>query len=411
MLSPPMALRLCVPHRIYRHIAFPTITNCPSRHYHDYVRVAPPGGIVRVPLSSPKVIGTAQSRGNRSHQEDFYAYATLSLDPIELQRSLKESHKFDWDPQKLGDLLARQVVYIGIYDGHGGSAVSQFLRQELHGLLESVDKAAIPELFSWVKEIGGYFKRFQGGVLEPWINNAAEAGPLTLEARATQAFFEVDRHLSTDSVAQSCGATASVVLLQTLDTSATPFFSADKLALTVAHCGDTRVLLCATQGGQVFPMTENHHAEARVEATRLRRMMGSSLITDSFGETRWMGVLSNTRCLGDLRFKRFGVTPEPEVRTRLLQGREWAYMILVSDGISSILSDDEVVDLARGAPDPRTAANRILAFSQELGGDDNATVIVVPLAGWGKITGPDKTKELREYRQRQAVGSNRQRRM
>lgn len=83
-------------------------------------------------------------------------------------------------------------------------------------------------------------------------------------------------------------------------------------------------------------------------------------------------------------------------------GHEWAYMILVSDGISSILSDDEVVDLARGAPDPRTAANRILAFSQELGGDDNATAIVVPLAGWGKITGPDKTKELREYRQRQA---------
>lgn len=130
------------------------------------------------------------------------------MDPIELRRSLKESYNLDWDPQKLGDLLARQVVYIGIYDGyavqdilirsrlivlrrHGGSAVSQFLRQELHGLLESVDKAAIPELFSWVKEIGGYFKRFKGGALEPWINNATEAGPLTLEARATQAFFEV----------------------------------------------------------------------------------------------------------------------------------------------------------------------------------------------------------------------------
>lgn len=60
------------------------------------------------------------------------------------------------------------------------------------------------------------------------------------------------------------------------------------------------------------------------------------------------------------------------------------------------------MDLARDAPDPRTAAKRILDFSQELGGEDNATAIVVPLAGWGKIKGPDQTKELREYRRIQA---------
>jgi protein phosphatase PTC6 len=92
-------------------------------------------------------------------------------------------------------------------------------------------------------------------------------------------------------------------------------------------------------------------------------------------------------------------------------GPEWAYIVFVSDGISSVLSDDEVVDLARDAPDPKAAAERILAFAQELGSEDNATAIVVPLAGWGKIRGPDKTKELRDYRQRQSVGSERQRRM
>lgn len=50
---------------------------------------------------------------------------------------------------------------------------------------------------------------------------------------------------------------------------------------------DTRVLLCSSQG-DVFPMTENHHADARVESIRLRRMMGSALIADSFGETRYL---------------------------------------------------------------------------------------------------------------------------
>lgn len=76
---------------------------------------------------------------------------------------------------------------------HGGSTVSQYLRQELHGLFESVDKSHIPELFLWIKDQGGYFKRFRGGALAPWIHNTQDTPPLDLEARATQAFFEVGR--------------------------------------------------------------------------------------------------------------------------------------------------------------------------------------------------------------------------
>ena len=76
-------------------------------------------------------------------------------------------------------------------------------------------------------------------------------------------------------------------------------------------------------------------------------------------------------------------------------------MVLVSDGVSSVVSDEEVVGLARGGKDPKEAADRILAFAEEMGSEDNATAIVVPLAGWGKIEGPDKTKDFREYRSRQ----------
>lgn len=122
--------------------------------------------------------------------------------------------------------------------------------------------------------------------------------------------------------------------------------------------------------------------------------------------------------LGDLRYKKFGVTAEPEVRTKVLEGSgvhrrsefqsepflgaDWAFLVLVSDGISAILSDNEIVDLVRDVNDPKTAAEKILAFSEELGGNDNATAIVIPLAGWNKIDGPDKTRELRDYRRLQA---------
>ncbi len=77
-------------------------------------------------------------------------------------------------------------------------------------------------------------------------------------------------------------------------------------------------------------------------------------------------------------------------------------MVLVSDGVSSLASDSEVIDLARAAKDPKEAADRILSYVEDLGGEDNATAIVVPLAGWGKVTGPDRTRELREYRREQA---------
>ena len=117
-------------------------------------------------------------------------------------------------------------------------------------------------------------------------------------------FFTTDRNLSIDPAARKCGATASVAILHSLDSPAAPFFSSKKIALTVAHCGwarihyhsfstthigysDTRVFLCYCKGGDVFAMTETHHADARVESQRLRRMMGSALTADSFGETRY----------------------------------------------------------------------------------------------------------------------------
>lgn len=380
--------------------------------YHDYVRVETPNGHVRVPLNSPKVIGVVSDRGNRGHQEDHYGFAALSLDPWELQKTIRKQFSEIWDPTWVSDAMARQILFVGVYDGHGGDLVSKYLKTELPRLFETSQSKDIPELYDWIRSLGGYFKRFRGGILAPWIHDPPpEDLLLDLETRATLTFFTVDRNLSSNPKTQTCGATASVALLHSLDVPSTPFFAAKKLALTVAHCGDTRVMLCPVKGGKAFPMTENHHADARVESIRLRRMMGSSVITDSFGEARWMGAVQNTRCLGDLRYKKFGVTPEPEVRSKLLNGEEWAYMVLVSDGVSSILSDDEIVDLARDSTDPRTGAKKILDFSQELGGEDNATVIVVPLAGWANRKGEDYTKELREYRRIQAIGSERQRRM
>lgn len=69
--------------------------------------------------------------------------------------------------------------------------MSQYLRQELHGLLESVDKSHIPEMYEYIKEYGGYFKRFKGGLLSSWINPFRDGGEMDLHARATLTFLQV----------------------------------------------------------------------------------------------------------------------------------------------------------------------------------------------------------------------------
>jgi protein phosphatase PTC6 len=117
--------------------------------------------------------------------------------------------------------------------------------------------------------------------------------------------------------AQVCGSTASVLLLHSLSTgNSQPFFAAPTLSLTVAHVGDTRILLTTTEA-----LTESHHADARVELARLRRLAGrTGSVVDAFGETRWMGAVENTRALGDGRWKKDGVTAEPQISSRVIDG-------------------------------------------------------------------------------------------
>lgn len=183
---------------------------------------------------------------------------------------------------------------------------------------------------------------------------------------------------------------------------------------------DTRAILCNTDA-TTQPLTANHHADERTEETRLRRV-GGGIITDSFGDTRWMGALANTRwwvranrlgipcygelirslgffSLGDSQYKRFGVTPEPDVKTRIIAGHSATALVLMSDGISSLLSDPEIADLVRTCAKlgPEVAAREIVRFAEELGAEDNCTAVVVPLKGWNTRV-KDTTKVTRPKR-------------
>ncbi|KNG84782.1 protein phosphatase 2C [Aspergillus nomiae NRRL 13137] len=208
------------------------------------------------------------------------------------------------------------------------------------------------------------------------------------------------------------GSTASVALIST--PTPTPFWHpSSPSSLLVSHVGDTRILLCSTETGEAIPLTSNHHPSSPIEASRLRRY-ATTFVTDSFGEERMSG-LANTRAFGDVQSKRIGVSAEPELRRIEMAPAEYSFLVLMSDGISGTLGDQEVVDIVKEARTPEQGSRDVVNFANEVTKEgDNATCLVVRLGGWERRLegglGSMGTKESREWRRQEATDPRRSRR-
>ncbi|KFA81845.1 hypothetical protein S40288_01680 [Stachybotrys chartarum IBT 40288] len=208
------------------------------------------------------------------------------------------------------------------------------------------------------------------------------------------------------------GSTASIALIST--PTAAPFWHPSvHSTLVVAHVGDTRVLLCDTATGQAKPLTSDHHPTTPAESRRLRRYApaGSMVSGDSFGEERIAG-LANSRAFGDMRSKRIGVSAEPEI-TRVEMGpAQYSFLVLMSDGVSATLSDQEIVDVIKEARTPEQGARNVVEYATEVSENgDNATCQVVRLGGWERRSeggvGSLGTKEIRDIRRAEALDPRR----
>jgi protein phosphatase PTC6 len=150
------------------------------------------------------------------------------------------------------------------------------------------------------------------------------------------------------------------------------------------------------------------------ESARLRRY-AAAFVSDAFGEERF-GIFANTRSVGDVGQKRLGVTAEPELTMRELGEGEYSFLVLVSDGVSAVIGDQEICDLVKECKTPDEASKELVAFVDEVGeSGDNATALVVRLGGWEKRgdggEGSRGTAVMREWRRMDALERGNRRRM
>jgi protein phosphatase PTC6 len=106
--------------------------------------------------------------------------------------------------------------------------------------------------------------------------------------------------------------------------------------------------------------------------------------------------------------KRIGVSAEPEICRFELEPAEYAFLVLVSDGISGTLSDQEIVDIVKEARTPEQGAKDVVNFATEVTTEgDNAIALVLRLGGWERrsegVHGSLRTKEMRDWRRREAL--------
>ncbi|TVY31236.1 Protein phosphatase 2C-like protein, partial [Lachnellula occidentalis] len=273
----------------------------------------------------------------------------------------------------------------------------------------------------WKETVGGYFRRFKPdyfAMSSSTDGSPPKSHPISIETVLMYAFLKADLdfvtaqaqkpdpdnhndtplnahdilgepgHLSSSKYRIGGptrfvgGSTASIAMIST--PTPTPFWHpASPSTLVAAHVGDTRILLCDTATGLAKPITTNHHPSSPIESTRLRRY-AATFVTDSFGEERMSG-LANTRAFGDMRSKRIGVSAEPEITRVELSPAEYSFIVLISDGVSGTLGDQEIVDVVKEAKTPEQGARDVVAFATEVSREgDNATCLVVRLGGLGE---------------------------
>lgn len=314
-------------------------------------------------------------------------------------------------------------------------------------------------LDEYKRTIGGYFKRFRPALFDTGSSSAItntnpKANPVSpkvsIESILTYAFLRADldfvtaqarkpdpddpyvsdnQPLNQDEVLGSSphaapsghkiggptrfkgGSTASIALIST-PTPAPYWHPATHSTIVVAHVGDTRILLCETATGLAVPLTSDHHPSSPTESRRLARFAES--VTDSFGEER-IGGLANSRSFGDMRSKRVGVSAEPELTRLDLGPAQYSFLVLMSDGVSGTLSDQEIVDVIKEAKTPEQGAKSVVEYANEVSHNgDNATCLVVRLGGWERRSegglGSLGTKEMRDARRAEALDPRRGRR-
>ncbi|KAL2970909.1 hypothetical protein AAZX31_15G164300 [Glycine max] len=237
--------------------------------------------------------------------------------------------------------------FFGVYDGHGGIQVANYCREHLHSVLVDEIEAAKSSL-DGKKEMDNWEEQWKKAF--------------------SNCFHKVDDEVG--GVGE------------------------------VANCGDSRAVLC--RGREALPLSDDHKPNRDDEWERIEAAGGRIIQWNGY---RVLGVLAVSRSIGD-RYLKPWVIPEPEVKCLQLDKNDEC-LILASDGLWDVMTNEEACDIARKRillwhkknvnnssseqgqegvdPAAQYAAEYLSRLALQRGTKDNISVIVVDLKPQRKI--------------------------
>ncbi|XP_042488452.1 probable protein phosphatase 2C 6 [Macadamia integrifolia] len=317
--------------------------------------------------------------GRRPEMEDAVAAIPRFLKiPISM---LVGDHVLDGMSQSLCHTTAH---FFGVYDGHGGLQVANYCRDRIHSaLIEEI--ATVKEglvdanirnnwQMQWERAFSNCFQK-----VDDEVGGRVSKGGVEGQDDSTEA--------STEPVApETVGSTAVVAVICSSH-------------IIVANCGDSRAVLC--RGKEAVALSVDHKPNREDEFARIESAGGKVIQWNGY---RVFGVLAMSRSIGD-RYLKPWIIPEPEVKF-VPRVKEDECLILASDGLWDVMTNEEVCEVARRRillwhkkngvtppvergdgvdPAAQAAAECLSKLALQKGSKDNITIVVVDLKAQRKF--------------------------
>jgi serine/threonine protein phosphatase PrpC len=214
--------------------------------------------------------------------------------------------------------LSNETMVFGVFDGHGGKEVAEFVSRHF---CEELEKNSA----------------YRSGNIEQALKETfLKMDELIRTPNGTKEVIRIARDLpdnypiEADPSMLVAGCTAVVALIR-------------NNTLYVANAGDSRCVL--SRDGRAVEMSIDHKPELPGELDRIRKAGG--MVEDG----RVMGNLNLSRSIGDLEYKKNNSIPQkdqmitayPEVRIENLNDRD-QFMVLACDGVWDMLTSQECVN-------------------------------------------------------------------
>lgn len=253
------------------------------------------------------------------------------------KRPTQEDHHFSFINLNNTNTEYNPINLFGVFDGHGGSCVSKYLKNNL------------PDYFL-MKSKNNLIKNKKQFVCH--INEVYN-------------FLQNNLKMKHPKAVEYCGSTACVCLIN-ID-------EKNKNNLWIINVGDSRAVLC-DKNGTAVALTSDHKPNEPAEKERIESLGGKI----TFDGIDWrIKSLSLSRAFGDLDCLPY-VTHIPYITKYTINAKD-KFLIIACDGLWDAISNDDAVKFIGGLQFKGYTGNyakKLANYGLSQGSMDNITVII-----------------------------------